>query len=102
MSGGTGTGYANDENSANKKAAFGLEKVLKAKASYNPVLKIIAYERKNDGENFFSKRMFNYLCDKFGKDNERLKQLNLQTKYLGAFSRVQGFFMEIFGGYKQI
>ncbi len=79
-----------------------LKDILKAKANYHPALKVVAYQRKKDAGNFASKRMFNYLCKEAGEDNNRLQQLNEQVKYLVNFPRIQGLFMEIFGGYKRI
>jgi hypothetical protein len=80
----------------------GLDKKLKSRAEYHPQLKVIAYERKNDGENFFPKRMFRYLCEQAGSDSDELRRLNKQREYLIHFPHLRGFFMELFGGYQRI
>jgi hypothetical protein len=54
-----------------------LKKILKARAFCNPVLNIIAYDKK--GKKDSCKRIWEFICDECKNDddnNERLRQLN--------------------------
>ena len=95
-------GIIEDEINNAESITLDLERALKAKAVYHPELKVIAQIGKDDGDNFHFKRMFNYMCNEAGDDNDKLQKLNGNLKYLVNFPKIQGFFMETFGGYNKI
>ena len=83
----------------------GLRRILKSTLIYNPELKVFSSEKDDVGENFFPKRIFNYIVehsnDNVG-ENKELQRLNNLNKYIVFFPGLQEFFLENFKGYKRL
>lgn len=81
-----------------------LPKILKSTIIFNPELKVFVSTKDDIGENFTSKRMFNYIVEQTkGFDgNEELRRLNDLNKYKINFPVLRGYVLEEFLGYKRL
>ena len=66
---------------------------LKAKACYNPQLRVVSNN---------CKAMFEYYCKVAGWDNERLHQITDAERLIFRFPRLQIGFLEKIMGYRRI
>ena len=72
-----------------------LKKTMNAGYFYNPSLKIIASKNNFRG-------LWEYYCHIAGLDNEKLRNLDSETKYLINFPEIQSLFLEKVLGYKKL